>query len=54
MRDYRDAISRGELLPEPVWASEAIDLITEVAPAADIVDALAAQAEEALTRILAR
>jgi len=54
LRDYRDAISRGELLPEPVWASEAIDLITEVAPAADIVAALAAQAEEALTRILAR
>ncbi len=35
---------------EPVWASEAIDLITEVSPAADLVAALAAQAEEALVR----
>jgi nitronate monooxygenase len=31
-----------------VWCSEAIDLITELAPAADLVGALAAQAEKAL------
>ena len=39
-----------ELPPVPVWASEAIDLITSLVPAADLVGALAAQAEEALAR----
>jgi hypothetical protein len=34
----------------PVWASEAIDLITEVMPASHLVGLLAAGAEEALTR----
>jgi nitronate monooxygenase len=47
---YREAVARGDLPPEPVWASEAIDLITELSPAADLVAALAAQAEEALSR----
>lgn len=47
---YREAVARGDLPAEPVWASEAIDLITEVSPAADLVGALAAQAEEALAR----
>jgi nitronate monooxygenase len=47
-RDYREAVARGELPPEPVWASQATDLITDVRPAADLVTALAAQAEEAL------
>ena len=47
---YRDAVARGDLPLEPVWASEAIDLITELSSAADIVAALAAQAEEALVR----
>lgn len=45
---YRDAVRRGELPPEPVWASEAIDLVTEPSAAADIVTALATQAEKAL------
>jgi nitronate monooxygenase len=31
-----------------VWASAAIDLITDLRPAADLVAALAAQAEEAI------
>jgi nitronate monooxygenase len=48
---YRDAVARGDLSPDPVWASEAIDLITEASFAADIVTALAAQAEEALMRV---
>jgi nitronate monooxygenase len=48
LRAYREATERGDLPPEPVWCSEAIDLITELAPAADLVGALAAQAEEAL------
>jgi nitronate monooxygenase len=47
---YLDAVATGGLPQEPVWASEAIDLITEMSPAADLVGALAAQAEEALAR----
>src|SRR5499427_108187 len=47
---YRDAVARGDLPQKPVWASEAIDLITEITPAADLVGALAAQAEDALAR----
>jgi nitronate monooxygenase len=47
---YREAVARGDLPPDPVWASEAIDLITGISPAADLVGALAAQAEEALAR----
>jgi nitronate monooxygenase len=45
---YRAAIERGELPPTPVWASQAIDLITGLIPAADLVGLLADQAEEAL------
>ena len=47
---YREAVARGDLSQNPVWASEAIDLITEISPAADLVGALAAQAEGALAR----
>jgi nitronate monooxygenase len=47
-RAYQEAVARGELPPVPVWASEAIDLITDLRPAADLVGALAAQAEEAM------
>jgi len=53
-RAYRDGVARGDLPPEPVWASEAIDLITELTPAADLVASLAAEAEEALARAGAR
>ena len=49
-RAYHEAVARGELPPEPVWCSEAIDLITGLVPAADLVAALAAQAEQALAR----
>jgi len=49
-RAYHEAVERGDLPPLPVWASEAIDLITDVMPAADLVGALATQAEEALAR----
>jgi nitronate monooxygenase len=51
---YRDGVARGDLPPAPVWASEAIDLITGLVPAADLVAALAAGAEEALARAGAR
>ena len=47
---YHDGVARGDLLPVPVWASEAIDLINDLPPAADLVGALAAQAEDALAR----
>ncbi len=50
---YREALERGELPPEPVWASESIDLITDLKPAAEIVADLAREAETVLTRILA-
>ena len=49
-REYADAVARGDLPPEPVWASEGIDLITGLAPAADLVAGLAAEAEQALAR----
>lgn len=43
-------MARHGLPLEPVWASEAIDLITDLFYAADLVGLLAAQAEEALAR----
>jgi nitronate monooxygenase len=49
-RAYQDGIARGDLPPEPVWASQAIDLIHDLPSAADLVGLLAAQAEEALAR----
>ena len=45
---YQDGVARGDLPPRPVWASEAIDLINDLLPAADLVGVLAAQAEHAL------
>ena len=49
-RAYQDGVARGDLPPQPVWASEAIDLITDQPSAAGLVGALAAQAEDALAR----
>jgi nitronate monooxygenase len=49
-RAYQDGVARGELPPLPVWASEAIDLINDLPPAADLVGTLVAQAEDALAR----
>jgi nitronate monooxygenase len=42
------AAARGDLDVIPVWAGEALDLITTVGSAADIVADLAAEAERAL------
>jgi nitronate monooxygenase len=47
---FRDAVDRADMGVMPVWASEAIDLITEVVPASDLVGLLALEAEEALVR----
>jgi nitronate monooxygenase len=52
--DYRHGVASGELPPGPVWASQAIDLITSLRPAADLVADIAAQAESALARALGR
>jgi nitronate monooxygenase len=49
-RAYQDGVARGDLPPLPVWASEAIDLINDLPSAADLVRALAAQAQDALAR----
>jgi nitronate monooxygenase len=45
-------VASGELPPQPVWASQAVDLITGLRPAADLVADITAQAENALTRAL--
>lgn len=47
---YQKAVAEGDL-PPPVWASEAIDLITGLRPAADLVGILTAEAEQALARL---
>lgn len=47
---YQDAVAGGELPSNPVWASEAIDLIDAVAPAGIVVEELATAAEAALIR----
>ncbi|WP_405883323.1 nitronate monooxygenase [Streptomyces sp. NBC_01136] len=49
-QDYQGDVARGEVPPLPVWAGEAVDLINDLPPAADLVAALAEQAEDALTR----
>jgi nitronate monooxygenase len=51
---YREGVARGDLPPLPVWASEAVDLINDLPPAAGLVGILAAQAEEALARAAGR
>jgi len=47
---YQDGIARGELPPQPAWASQAIDIIRDLPPAASLVATLAAQAEDALNK----
>jgi nitronate monooxygenase len=53
-RDYQRGVTSGALPPEPLWASQAIDLITDLPAAAEVVADLAAQAEDTLARILSR
>jgi nitronate monooxygenase len=52
--DYQRGVTSGELPPEPVWASQAVDLITDRPAAADVVALLAAGAEDALAGALGR
>ena len=50
--DYDDDRARGVIPPQPVWAGEAVDLIADRPSAADLVPALAAEAERALARAI--
>ena len=52
-RAYQEGVARGDLPAQPVWASQAIGLIHDLPPAGDLVGVLAAQAQEALGRVLA-
>ena len=49
---FQEAARRGDLDVLLVWASEAIDLITAVVPAADLVGQLGSEAEVTLTRMV--
>lgn len=49
-QNYQDDVERGTVPPLPVWAGEAVDLITDLPSATDLVPALAAQTQEALIR----
>lgn len=48
---YRAAALHNDLAVVPVWAGEAIDLITQITSASEIVAALAVEAEAALARV---
>lgn len=52
--DYQRGVTSGTLPSQPLWASQAINLITDLPPAAEVVAGLAAQAEDALARALGR
>ena len=47
---YQAALARGDQAVVPVWAGEGIDLITDVASAADLVGLIARDAETVLAR----
>jgi nitronate monooxygenase len=49
---YQRGMTQGEFPPQPVWASQGIDLITDLPAAAEVVAGLAAQAEDSLARAL--
>jgi len=50
---YREAEANGDMGAVAVWATEAIDLITESHAAGEIVHHMATDAEEILRRIVA-
>lgn len=49
-QDYQRDVAQGNLPALPMWAGEAIDLITDLPSAADLMATLAAQAQDALDR----
>jgi len=50
---YRDAARKGDMRAVAVWASEAIDLITDAPSAGDIVRQMSGDAAEVMRRVLA-
>jgi nitronate monooxygenase len=48
--EFRAAIARGDLDAVPVWAGEAVDLITDLPSATELVGMLVGGAERALAR----
>jgi nitronate monooxygenase len=53
LADYRAQASRGDPSAQPVWASEAIDLIHDVPPAGDIVREMVRGAEDVIRSLTA-
>ena len=51
---YERGVASGELPPQPIRASQAVDLITDLPSAAEMVGWLAAGAEDALARATGR
>ncbi|MFZ0664196.1 MAG: nitronate monooxygenase [Acidimicrobiales bacterium] len=47
---FREGADKGDPAAVPVWASESIDLITDIVPASELVGLLADEAEAALRR----
>lgn len=45
---FREATARGDLDAVPVWAGEGLDLVTDTAPAAELLARITARAERAL------
>jgi nitronate monooxygenase len=54
IRGHQAAEERGDMRSVAVWASEAIDLITEARSATDIVESMGQDAEDVLRRVLSR
>lgn len=50
-REFTDAMARGDLDAAPVWAGQAVDRVTRVESAAEVVAAIAAEAQRALSGI---
>jgi len=48
--EFRAAEARGDASVVPIWAGEAIDLITSLSPAAEIVTEISSEGESALAR----
>ncbi|BCK58925.1 NAD(P)H-dependent flavin oxidoreductase [Nocardia wallacei] len=51
-REYRERADRDDLSATPVWAGQGVGLLTTVEPAADLVRAIAAEAEHTLRNLL--
>ncbi|MEV5649960.1 nitronate monooxygenase [Nocardia sp. NPDC052254] len=51
---YREAAARTDLAAVPVWAGQAVDRVTAITSAAELVGELAAETEAALRRITVR